>query len=110
MTNSEENQPIVWCEKDERVVDHSCLLQGCEETSYRIVKLQQGVSKWTSVRLPSCSWTCILGVVGVLQEAEGRYNKEPYDCSNFLPILQLMLWGFYYLIHLLQQQFQFKVQ
>lgn len=119
-TNPEENQPIVWCEKDECVVDHSCPLQSCEETSYRAVKLQQGVSKWTSPRLASCSWTGILGVVGVLR-GRGGYIKEPYDCSKFLPvnshfissdhsvpILQLMLSSFYYIIHILHQLFQLK--
>lgn len=60
--------------------------------------------------------------MGVLQEAEGKYIKEPYDCSKFLPvnshfmfshhfflILQLTLLSFYFLIHILHQQFQFKV-
>lgn len=32
------NQPVVCSEEDQRVVDQSCLLQGCQYVSYCVVK------------------------------------------------------------------------
>lgn len=100
------HQPIVWGEQDERVVDHSCPLQGCEQASYGVVKLQQSISKWASQRLPSCSWTSILGVVRVLPETEFK-NCQLAPILFLSIILQLML--LHFLLSHQHQQFHFKV-
>lgn len=83
--SSHTNQPVVRREEDQCVVDHSSLLQGCQKVSYGVVKLQQCISICAPQRPPSCPWTRILGVVGVLEQerAEG-VNKFLYITMIFL--------------------------